>query len=141
MQTERIYCDNHDVPAFPPVVSILLEAAERWQWAHCNASMMSNEAFTAAHNLDSAVIAWINSPYRRPSPVDRAAIRGIVDGLVSHLLQCDAKYRLGQISSQETYHQIRNDATDRAVADILRVVGMANLQWFSVPNQTAGADA
>lgn len=137
MQTEQTYCANHDVPPFPPVVSILLEAAERWQWAHLSAPMQSSEAFTAAHTLDSAVQAWINSPYRQPSPVDRAAIRGVVDGLVSYILQCDAKFRLGQISSEQTYHRMRDEATDRAVADILRVVGLANLQWFDVPKPTA----
>lgn len=126
MQTEERYVENHGTEPLPPVVSILCDAAERWQWAYYEARQGDATERAANYALSEAVTAWINSPYRQPAAVDRGAVRGILDGFASHLLQMDARFRSGQFAEESTYHSHRDELTARVVAQVLQQVGYAN---------------
>lgn len=124
--TEQRFVTNHGGAQLPPVVSVLCEAAERWQSAYYDAPMHGDTARSANLALVEAVTAWINSPFREPARIDRGAIRAILDGFASHLLQMDARFRSGQYADEATYHAHRSDLTAETVARILKQVTLAN---------------
>lgn len=131
--TEQRFETNHGGAPLPPVVSVLCEAAERWQAAYYNAPMHGETARSANVALDEAVAAWINSPFREPARLDRGAVRAILDGFASHLLQMDARFRSGQYADEATYHAHRSDLTAETVARILKQVTLANPTGEAVP--------
>lgn len=124
--TEQRFVTNHGGAPLPPVVSVLCEAAERWQSAYYDAPMHGDTARSANVALDEAVTAWVTAPYREPSRLDRGAIRAILDGYASLLLQMDARFRSGQYAAEATYHAQRSDLTAETVARVLKEVTLAN---------------
>ena len=130
--TELRMVKNHQISPMPLAASVLCEAAERWVHAYYHAPMHGDTARSANVALTEAVTGWVNAPFRTPSPIDRGAVRALLDGFASNLLQMDAKFRAGQYAEEATYHQQRSELTAEAVSRILREVVLANPVGSSV---------